>query len=304
MENLKGLRWFWEEKVDDDLDLDDGKKDKKDKKDELMFSKADIDKAAQRRQAALKRARKAEDELKSFKTKLDGMPDPDEYDNLNKDYAELKTQLRELQDAKADDDLQKIEDEKERAKVKMEREFEKERKVLKKKMEELNVQVDSFQSEKLQHQETLNKFRQSSLETEIIGIAAPKAFNPRQIVKLIVDDFEFDSTDEKWYKNVYDAKGKISAVLSVDEYVTAFLTDKDNENLLKADIKRGSDTPRGNQHDRSDEGPPADQTPTDKMYKWAEMSGLDVNVKSTADEKTWLYNTYNRLHSKEQKQPS
>ena len=304
MEKLKGLKWFWEEKKDDDLDLDDKGGEKKEKKDELLFSKADIDKAAQRRQAALKRARKAEDNNKALEAKLATMPDADEFDNLNKDYADLKSQLKELQEAKADADLQKIDDERERAKAKMEREFEKERKALQKKMDALNVQVDSFQQEKKQHLDTLDKFRQSSLENEIISIAAPKAFNPRQIVKLIVDDFEFDETDDKWYKNVYDAKGKISAVLSVDEYVTTFLTDKDNENLLKADIKRGSDTPRGNQHDRQDDGPPADQTPTDQMYKWAEMSGLDVNVKSTAEDKTWLYNTYTRLHSKQQKQPS
>jgi hypothetical protein len=302
--SFKVFRWFWEDPVDKDLELDDKGKKKEVKKEEPKYTKADIDKAAARRQAALARARKAEEREKALEKQLSEMPDPDEFVGLQSQYAEMKKQLNELKEAKADADLQQIEDEKERARVKMEREFEKERKELKRKMDAMNQQVDSFQAEKQQHLETLQKFRQSSLENEIISIAAPKAFNPRQIVKLIVDDFEFDETDDKWYKNVYDVKGKISAVLSVDEYVTTFLTDKDNENLLKADIKRGSDTPRGNQLDRQDDGPPADQTPTDQMYKWAEMSGLDVNVKSTAEDKTWLYNTYTRLHSKQQKQPS
>ena len=294
-------RWFWEDPPDDDLKLDDKGDKKVEKTEEPKYTKADIEKAAARRQAALARARKAEEEKATLQKQLSEMPDPDEFVGLKTQYDDLKKELKQLQEAKADDDLKMIEDEKERARVKMEREFEKERKALKQKMDEMNQQVDSFQAEKKQHLETLEKFRRSSLENEIISIAAPKAYNPRQIVKLIVDDFEFDATDERWYKNVYDAKGKISAVLSVDEFVTAFLTDKDNENLLKADIKRGSDTPRGNRQDREDEGPPSDQTPTDAMYKWAEMSGLDVNSKSSAEDKTWLFNTYQRLHAKPQK---
>jgi hypothetical protein len=133
-------------------------------------------------------------------------------------------------------------------------------------------------------------------------IAAPKAYNPMQVVKLIGEDFQFDIEDDRWYKNVYDSKGKLVEVLTVEEYVNAFLTDKDNENLLKADIKRGSDTPRGNRQPSGDATPPADQTPTDKMYRWAEMSGVNVNSKSSVDDKTWLYNTYSRLHAKPSKE--
>jgi hypothetical protein len=296
--SFKSFRMFWEGDPDPKLDLD---PDPKVKKEEPTYTKADIEKAAQRRQAALKRARKAEDDLKAYKAKQKDMPDPDEFDSLQTNYDKLQQQVKDLKEKQADEDLKKIEDEKERARVKMEREFDKERAKLAKQMEDMNKQIDSFSTEKEQHQKTLDKWRRSSLENDIIT-SANKAYNPGQIVKLIGEDFEYDEQDDRWYKHVYDAKGKLTNVLSVREYVDTFLADKDNENLLKADIKRGSDMPRGSRQDnRQDEGPPADQTPTAPMYKWAEMSGLDVNEKSTTEEKTWLFNTYTRLHSKQVK---
>lgn len=290
--DLMVLRWF--EDGDEDPVVEPVEEPKKE--DEPKYTKADIEKAAARRQAALARARKAEEKAKALEDQLNEMPDVDEFKSLNQNYRELQQQLKELKEKQADQELQAIEDERERAKAKMEREFKKEREALAKQMEELTNQVESFQAEKAEHQQTLNKFRRSSLENEIISIAAPQAYNPRQIVKLIVEEFEFDAQDDKWYKNIYDAKGKISAVLSVEEYVKSFLSDKDNENLLKAPVKRGSDTPRGNQQ-AAGSSTPAEHEPTEKMYKWAEMSGIDVTSKSSAEDKTWLYRTYARLHN-------
>jgi hypothetical protein len=299
--SFKVLRWFWED-IDDDPIVDPNKVDKKED-DEPMYPKSELDKATARRQAALKRARVAEDKLKAVNDKLDTMPDADEYDTLKKNFDEMNKQMKDLKEYQQEEDLKKIDDDRERAKVKMEQEFAKERKALQKQMDDMNTQIDSFSQEKTRHQETLDKFRRSSLENEIVAVAGAKAYNPRQIVKLIVDDFKYDTEEERWYKDVIDSKGKLVSVLGVDEYVTAFLGDKDNENLLKADIKRGSDTPRG-QRQAKDDGPPADQTPTEKMFKWADMSGLDINDKSPADRKAWLYSTYTRLHTREEVKPS
>lgn len=296
------LRWLYEDDPDADLDGDgggDGGGDGDvDGDGEPMYPKSELDKAVQRRQAALKRAKAAEEKAKELASKMKNLPDPDEHDALKSQFTELQNQLKELKDKQAEQELQKIEDEKERERVKMEQEFKKERAKFQAELEKMNVQLDSFQSEKAKHEETLHKFRLSTLESEIMAIAAPKAYNPRQVVKLIGEEFNFDTEDDRWYKNVYDNKGKLVEVLTVEEYVNGFLADKDNENLLKADIKRGSDTPRGNRQPSGDATPPADQTPTDKMYKWAEMSGLNVNSKSSVDDKTWLYNTYTRLHTK------
>lgn len=297
-------RWLYEEDPDTDLDgdVDGGDGGDGDGDGEPLYPKSELDKAVARRQAALKRAKTAEEKAKALADKLKQLPDPDEHEALKSQFTELKEQLRELKDRQAEEDLKKIEDEKERERVKLEQEFKKERAKYQAELEKMNSQLDSFQAEKARHEEILNKFRLSTLETEIMSIAAPKAYNPRQIVKLIGEEFSFDTEDDRWYKNVYDNKGKLVEVLTVEEYVNGFLADKDNENLLKADIKRGSDTPRGNrQQSGGDATPPADQTPTDKMYRWAEISGININSKSSADDKTWLYNTYTRLHSKEQK---
>ena len=75
------------------------------------------------------------------------------------------------------------------------------------------------------------------------------------------------------------------------------MNDSVNENLLKAGVKSGSDLPRGNKKTGSD-STVAKEEPTDEMYKWSARVGLDINKKSTAEEKAWLIDRFNRLHKR------
>jgi hypothetical protein len=114
---------------------------------------------------------------------------------------------------------------------------------------------------------------------------------------LISHEFVHDDKDNAWYKQVYDKDGKLKDLMSVNEYVEAFLNDPINENLLKADVRSGSDTPRGNRQDR-DSGTPAGTEPTAEQYRWSERVGLGIDKKSSAEEKAWLIDKFDRLHKR------
>jgi hypothetical protein len=69
-------------------------------------------------------------------------------------------------------------------------------------------------------------------------------------------------------------------LLAVDEYVGAFLNDPINENLLKADVRGGSGTPRGKEQDGTDTF--VKEEPSEEMWKWNEKQGFNIDKKSSA----------------------
>jgi hypothetical protein len=299
MENLFEIKWFEgdpDPKLDVDGDGDGGGKAKGDG--EPTYTKADMDKAIERRQKALADKRREAEARKALEDKLAAMPDPDEHSKLKDSYTDLKNQLAELKDRQEEEDLKKIDDERERAKAQMEREFSKERQKLQRQMDELTTQVDTFNSEKQKHAESLQRFRRNNLETEIVVAASKKAYNPKQIVKLVEHEFEYDEGDDRWYKNLYDARGKAAGVLTVDEYIETFLNDKDNENLVKADIKRGSDTPRGQAKQRQAGEQKVDTKMTPDMEMWARRNNFyEIMTDADHPKHEWVFKTYERLHN-------
>lgn len=300
-DEIKVLRLFSDDpdNPDDNLDLDDDPdKDKKDKKEDTkLYSEDEFSKAVQRRQAALKRAREAEEKYKELKTRIDTMPDEDEFNSLRENYSKMQQTLKEMEEAHKVAELEKIEDEKERERAKMAQEFKKEKEKFESELDKLRMEIGKHNEEKEKQAQITRRYRQQALEGAVVNAAATKAFNPQQIVKLLVDDFTYDEKDDRWYREVYDRNGKLKEMLSVDEYVESFLNDPINENLLKADVRSGSDTPRGNVQDRKT-GVPVKEEPSDVMYKWAARVGFNIDKKSDPEEKAWLVNTHNRLHKK------
>ena len=295
------LREFFEDPPDDDLDVKEPSDDDKKDKDDKSFSKDDMDKAIARRQAALARAKKAEEELKSLKTRMGTLPDEEEFNTLKEDYDKMKKQLSELDKERKAAELEKIEDEKERERVKLQREFEEERKNFQSEMNKLQEKIETYTQREEELAKVAARHRKQALDGSILSASATKAFNPQQVVRLISHEFVHDEKDDRWYKEIYDNAGKLKEMLTVEEYVEAFLNDPVNENLLKAGIKPGSDTPRGNKP-IGDDITPAEKEPTDEQYKWAARVGLDINKKSTAEEKLWLIDRFNRLHKRVRKE--
>jgi hypothetical protein len=304
MKDLKNtiiLREFFEDTPDDNLDVidPDKKTDDLDKKTKT-YSEDEMKKAIERRQAALKRAQNAEAKAKALEEKVKSLPDEDELEALREDYTKMKQQLSELDEQRRVAELEKIEDEKERERVKLQREFEKERAQYKTELEKLQEQIVSFNAEKEQLAKVAEKHRGRVLEASILNAASGKAFNPQQVVRLIKGEFVHDDKDDTWYKQVYNKDGKLTDLITVEEYVEAFLNDATNENLLKASIKSGSDTPRGNTGDSADSV--ASEEPTDEMYRWAEDAMLSIDRKSSAKDKAWLIDKFNRLHKRVKKE--
>ncbi len=298
MENLFEIKWYEDGSDDPVVDKDDKGEDKGKESNEPTYSEADMKKAIERRQKALADKRKEVEARKALEEKLANMPDPDEHSALKDSYSDLKQQIAELKDKQEEEELKKIEDEKERAKAQMEREFAKERSKLQKEMEKLSTQVEQFNAEKQKHVESLNKFRRSNLETEIVVAASKKAYNPRQIVSLTAHEFEYDEADDRWYKNLYDSRGKPSGVLTVDEFIETFLSEKDNENLVKADIKRGSETPRGQAKQRQASSGEVDKKVTPDMEMWARRNNFyEIMTDESHPKHEWVFKTYDRLHN-------
>lgn len=302
-DELKVLRLFYDDGSDGNLDPNDPNEDGEGKtqdEQDKMYSEDEFKKAVDRRQAALKRARAAEEKYKELKTRLDTMPDEEEFTSLKSNYEKMQQTLKEMEEQNKIAELEKIEDEKERERAKMKQEFKKEREQFESELEKLRSELTTYTEEKERQAQITRRYRRQALEGSIVNAAATKAFNPQQIVRLLVDDFSYDETDDRWYKEVHDKDGKLKEILSVDEYVESFLNDPINENLLKAETKSGSSTPRGNKKTPS-AGTPVKEEPSDDMYKWASRVGFNIDKRSDANEKAWLVSTWTRLHEKGEK---
>lgn len=271
---------------------------------EKSFSETEMQKAIDRRQAALKRARKAEDELKAIKDNMAEMPRPEEYEKLKKNYEEVIAHMKELKEKQEEEELKKIEDEKERERIKLEREFKAERAKLEGELNVMQEEINKYSEERKKFKDNLLAMRKEALKGHIMSAASPKAYNPRQVVRLTIDDFTYDEEEGRWVKEVFNSAGKLVDLLTVEDAINGFLDDEMNENLLKAGVKSGSDTPRTQKATKKDSEPPTGKTPTEEMYRWAEMSGLNVNKKSESADKVWLYDTYTRLHTKPSRKAS
>lgn len=268
---------------------------------EKTYSAEEFNKTVERRQAALKKARAAEEKARDLKTKLDTLPDEDEFNELKETNAEMAKTLKDLEDKYKAAELDKIEDEKERERAKMTQEFKKEQEKFEAELNKLRTEITQHGVEKERQAEVSKRYRRQALEGSVANAAAAKAFNPQQIVRLLVDDFTYDETDDKWYKEVFDSSGKLKELLAVDEYVGAFLNDPINENLLKAGVRSGSGTERGKETGTAASSV-AKVEPSEEMYKWGEKIGFNIDKKSSAEDKAWLVDKFDRLHKRVKKE--
>ena len=265
------------------------------------YSEDEFNKAVARRQSALKAKRAAEDKLKALEDKVATMPDADEFEELQRKHREMMDAYKAMKEQQEEQELKKIEDEKDRERVKLQREFEKEKEAMLKDQRSLQEKLNSYEEDRKKYEQDMAEYRERALEGAIAASASTKAYNPQQIVRLTKDDFVYDDKEERWVREVYDKSGKLVDLLGIEEHINSFLDDPINENLLKVGVKSGSETPRSGREHRDDDTVPTDQTPTDEMYTWASESGFSINKKSSAEDKVWLYKTFTRLHGLDKK---
>ena len=262
-----------------------------------------------RRNNALKRAQAAEKKLDELSKKLETVPSMDEYKSLQEEHDKMKGMFEEIEEKRKEDELKKIKDEKERERARAAREFEKEKKSLEDEISGMKKQLDEVAVEREAHNKTLARLRKEGLKAEILSSAA-KAFNPHQVVKLLMSEFNYDESEDSWMHEVTDNKGKITDYMTVQERVEAFLADPDNENLLAAPVKSGSGSRQRQSGGEGGEGLQNLGEITDEMLEWAYKDGFDrfVNRKGgkyslakdvTQKDKEWLIATFTKLHQKQ-----
>jgi len=138
------------------------------------------------------------------------------------------------------DKLDKM-DEIERVRLESKKEAEK----FQKQMDDLKKEFEKEKGERDKEfdiaQKKISNLRKSTLDMDIMEAAVKgKAWNPKQVVKLVRDDFTYDDDLDKYSFIKRDSKGKVEDELSIPEYVDAYLKDESNENLVKSDVNTSS----------------------------------------------------------------
>jgi len=250
-----------------------------DLKKEIEYFKNESKKAFGSRDRAKIEARKLKEELEGIKTTQEKAPKVEDIQSLKEELSSLRSMEQERLDKLEADELKNL-SEREREK----RAFDKE---LEKFKEKTNLEIENIRKTALEKDKVIEQKDQKiavltkkSLEGSIAKLASEQgALNPTQIVRLLKDDFSFNETlNEFIYEKI--EKGKIVDDLTVDERVTEFLQDPDNENLLKpkgsvagVEVRQSTE----NKTPTSNKGKRHGYDPKDpKLLREADEAGLNV----------------------------
>ena len=212
-------------------------KDKKDKDPEYLES--ELKKLIKQRDSLKSERRKLQERLKEFEERMKELPPKDEFEKILEEYNQLKEFKTELEKKREEEELAKKSEE-ERMKIRFEKEKESLQKQFEQQMAEFKKLLEDREKELKERDSKIQRFREYRLEREILEIASKKAYNPKQIVKLLKDGFEYDENLDKFFYPVYDTSGKMKDELSVEERVNQFLNDPENDNLVRSDANTES----------------------------------------------------------------
>ena len=242
------------------------------------YYKSEAKKAYEARDKVKKERRRLAAQLRELQDKIDQAPNVDEYKKLEEELAALRDFKKEIEDEREAKELEQ-KTEVEKTKIR----FEKQLQELQDRMTEIENSKKQIEEEKeraLKEKETeISQLRMGTLEAEVMKVANKlNAYNPTQIYRLLKDEFTFDQTIGAFTKLIKE-KGKIVDELSVEEVVTKFLEDPNNDNLVKSKVKRGmksdelnsGESSKGKKNDYKDYGyDPKDET----IKRKADLAGL------------------------------
>jgi len=219
-------------KVSDTDDLDTVKK-------KVAYWEAEAKKAFDKRDRVSADTRSLKTKISDLEKKLDSTADPEKYKTLETELDELRKFKTEAEKAKEENEL-KNKSEVEKEKIRLERTFSDFKKDMEKQFTELKSTTDRYKSTVESKEKEIDTLRRATLRGEIIEQAGKlKAYNPSQIARLIMNDFEYDKDVDKFFVYTRDSKGKPLTEMTISEYVEKFLKDPDNENLVVVDAKGG-----------------------------------------------------------------
>ncbi len=208
--------------ADDDKDVD--------------FYRGEFEKAKGKRDDLRKANRKLNEKLEGLETKLADAPSQEEFKKIRDQFNELKEFRTQIEEENEKKDL-KDKSELERSQISFKKELDKFKTEFDGEKDKFNTLIkekDDKLIEEAKKTETANK---RALKGSIIESAAKhEAYNPNQIFQILKDDFEYDADLDKYVYFVKDDKGKLKDELSIDEYVSKYLEDDGNSNLVKSKV--------------------------------------------------------------------
>ena len=238
-------------KIDFEAEIEDSELDKliitkeqeieeKKKSNDVEYLREELEKAKKRRDTATSERRTLETKLKDLEKKLGTAPDPDKVKAIEDELKILKEFKTEIDRAKDEEDL-KNKSELERAEVNFNKQLEEVRAEMKRQIDSVKTDAEKKTTELEQTKTMINRLRGNRLESEIMNAAIKlDAINPTQIVRLVKDEFEYDTNLDKFVNLVKDSKGTIKDEKSVDEMIKDFLEDPLNNNLVKSRANVGT----------------------------------------------------------------
>ena len=248
VEKAKELEITYEDDIDDDkltaLIREEEEEIKMNRDPEYLES--ELQKAIKRRDDAKREKRLLKEKLdaatEDLKKAKENASDPEEVKKLKDDLKELKAFKKEMDEKNEAEEL-KNKTEKERLEVGFNKELRKFKEQLAELQSENTKIIENRDVEIAKMKKTSEALRRHSLDAEIIKHAVKNdALKPEQIVRLTRSEFEWDDQEEDFIYLKKDKKGKVIDELSVAEFISEYLSDEENENLIRGDVKKGFKT--------------------------------------------------------------
>jgi len=237
-DNEDGLKTAIEEaeKKDNNLTVEDLKK-------ELEYQKTEAKKAFEARDRAKEDREKFRSEMKKLEEKMKEIPSGDELEELRKANKELSKWKKEHDEAKEKEEIEKM-DELKRKDFEHEKHMKELNESFDQKMKDLTGKIEALQTKHEEDQTQIVALRKIRLEKDLLHAITNnkdnKAFKPTQVVKLTINDFEYDEKLDDWRHLVRDEKGKLVGEKTISEYVSDFLANEENSNLVESKMNTNS----------------------------------------------------------------
>ena len=215
-------------------------KDKKDKDPERL--EAELKRVIAQRDSAKADRKKLKKKLEELEEIVNSAPKKEDFEKMMEELKELR-EFRETKIKEEDERELEKKSELEKAEIRFNKQLEDLKKEMESSLKSREERLNEFENMLKQKEEQINRLRYSRLDSEIMQAAVKyNAYSPAQIVKLTKDMFEYDENLDKFFFYVKDKSGKkIVDELTVEEAIKEFLEDESNDNLVRSDVKGGTD---------------------------------------------------------------
>jgi hypothetical protein len=258
-------------------------------KSELEKMRSEAKKAFETRDSVKKERRMLQEKLKEVEDKLATRPEVDDFNDLKATLEELR-KFKEEKEAEEEEKSLANKSELEKAQARHQKEMTGFQTQLDKFKQDMEAKENEHKSQLAEKDKELDRQRRRDLGYQIREAAEKsKAYNPRQIEKLLKDEFEFNKelgTWERFYKN---ERGK-EELQTIEERVEEFLSDPDNDNLVESETRGGTgtrdtDKTKDKPKDKKIGGFDKDKLEKERLERLAEEKGLTVEEVKEIEEK-------------------